>query len=48
VRDVLTRHTTGVEGTHRQLGAGLTDRLGGDDADRLADVHRLPVASERP
>ena len=35
------RHTTGVEGTHRQLGAGLADGLGGDDADRLADVHQL-------
>ncbi len=33
--------TTGVEGTHRQLRAGLTDRLGGDDADRLADVDEL-------
>ena len=27
-----------VEGTHRQLGARLADRLGGDDADRFADV----------
>ena len=35
------RHTTGVEGAHRQLGAGLADRLGGDDADRLADVDEL-------
>ncbi len=41
VGDVGTGHTTGVEGTHRQLGAGLTDRLGGDDADRLADVDQL-------
>src|SRR5690606_13276854 len=41
VGDVGARHTTGVEGTHRQLRAGLTDRLGGDDADRLADVHEL-------
>jgi hypothetical protein len=29
-----------VEGPHRQLGAGLADRLGGDDADRFTDVHR--------
>src|SRR6202012_2671887 len=43
VGDVRTRDTTGVEGTHRQLGTGLTDRLGGDDADGLADVH--PLAS---
>ena len=42
LRDVVGRgHTTGVEGPHRQLGAGLTDRLGGDDADRLADVDEL-------
>src|SRR5439155_4693408 len=41
VGDVLTRDATGVEGTHRQLGAGLTDGLGGDDADRLADVDEL-------
>ena len=44
-----TRQTTGdvvadatlVERTHRELGTGLTDRLGGDDADGLADVHQL-------
>ena len=41
LRDVVTGHTTGVEGTHRQLGAGLTDRLGRDDADGLADVDEL-------
>ena len=39
--DVVAGHTTGVEGTHRQLGAGLTDRLGRDDADGLADVDQL-------
>ena len=27
-----------MERAHRQLGAGLADRLGGDDADRLADI----------
>src|SRR5699024_2480582 len=32
---------TGVERTHRQLRAGLTDRLGRDDADGLADVDEL-------
>ena len=31
----------GVEGPHRQLGAGLADRLGRDDADRLAVLDRL-------
>ena len=41
LRDVVAGHTTGVEGTHRELGAGLADRLGRDDADGLADVHRL-------
>ena len=41
VRDVLTRDTTGVERTHRELGTRLTDRLGGDDADRLAEVGDL-------
>src|SRR5690554_166115 len=30
--------TTDVEGTHGQLGTRLTDRLGGNDADRFADV----------
>src|SRR3546814_10216378 len=28
-----------VEGAHGELGARLADRLRGDDADRLADVH---------
>ena len=41
VGDVVTGDTTGVEGTHRELRAGLADRLGGDDADRLADVDEL-------
>src|SRR5699024_8740705 len=43
VRDVAvgTGHTAAVEGAHGQLGAGLTDGLGGDDADGLADVHQL-------
>ena len=40
--DVLTAgHTTLVEGTHRQLRAGLTDGLRGHDADGLADVDQL-------
>ena len=32
-----------VERTHRQLRARLADRLGGDDADRLADVDHVPA-----
>ena len=31
---------TNVESPHRQLSARLTDRLGGNDPDRLADIHR--------
>ena len=38
--DVLAGHTTGVEGPHRQLRAGLADRLSGDDADGLAELDR--------
>src|SRR5690606_24229521 len=34
--DVETRHTTGVEGAHRQLRTRLTDGLRRDDADRHA------------
>ena len=30
-----------MEGSHRELRARLADRLGGDDADRLADLHQL-------
>ena len=47
VGDVVTGHTTGVEGTHGQLRAGLTDRLGRDGADRLADVDEL-AGGQRP
>src|SRR3546814_10958731 len=34
------RRAADVEGPHRELRARLADRLGGDHADRLADVHR--------
>ena len=40
VGDVLAGDAAGVEGTHRELGARLADRLRGDDADRRADVDR--------
>ena len=36
-------NTAGVEGTHGQLGAGFADGLCGDNADGLADCHRLAV-----
>ena len=48
VRDVLTGDTAGVEGPHGELRAGLADGLGGDDADRLALVDELAVASIIP
>ena len=38
--DVAAGHAAGVEGTHGQLGAGLADGLGRDDADSLAGAHR--------
>src|SRR6202044_3469470 len=41
VRDVRAGDAAGVEGTHRQLRAGLADRLRGDDADRVADLREL-------
>ena len=50
VRDVRAGDAAGVERPHRQLRARLADRLGGDDADRVADLgglaggHRAPVA----
>ena len=39
---------TNVERAHRQLGPGLADGLCGDDADRLADVHRLSPGKVPP
>ncbi len=50
VRDVGAGDAAGVEGAHRQLRAGLADRLRRDDAHRVADLrglaggHRAPVA----
>ena len=41
VRDVRAGDTAGVERPHRQLRARLADRLGGDDADRVADLAHL-------
>ena len=40
-RDVQAGDAAGVERAHRQLGAGLADRLGGDDADRLAGADEV-------
>src|SRR5690606_28112416 len=38
--------TTDVEGPHRELGARLTDGLGGDDADRLTCAARRGICVE--
>ena len=40
--DVAAGDAAGVEGTHGQLGARLTDGLGRNDTDGLALAHRLP------
>ena len=45
---VELRRAADVEGPHRQLGARLADRLGGDDADRLADVDRRTAGEVAP
>jgi hypothetical protein len=37
-----------VEGPHRQLRARLADRLGGNDANRLADVDRRTAGEVTP
>src|SRR5207244_4002013 len=38
VRDVRSCHSTGVEGAHRELGAGLTDRLRRNDSYGVSEV----------
>ena len=47
-RLVELRRAADVEGPHRQLGARLADRLGGDDADRLADIDRRAAGEIAP
>src|SRR5205085_3181216 len=47
VRDVRAGDTAGVERPHRQLGAGLADRLRRDDADGIADLGQC-AAGQRP
>ena len=42
------RRTTDVERAHRELRARLADRLGGDDADRLADVDHVAAREVAP
>ncbi|CAB4679769.1 unannotated protein [freshwater metagenome] len=39
--DVLTGHTTSVEGTHRELSTRLTDRLRSNNANGLAELNCL-------
>src|ERR1700751_4475610 len=41
VRDVRAGDAAGVECPQGELRAGLADRLGGDDAHRVADRHQL-------
>ena len=45
---VELRRAADVEGPHRQLGARLADRLGGDHADRFADVDRRAAREVAP
>ena len=47
VGDVDAGDATGVERPHGELGAGLADGLGGDDADRLAQLDVL-AGGQRP
>ena len=42
------RGAADVEGAHRELRARLADRLGGDDADRLADVDAVAAREIAP
>src|SRR3546814_13804112 len=42
------RRAADVDGPHRELRARLADRLGGDHADRLADVHRRAARKVAP
>src|SRR5712692_1156344 len=46
--DVHAGHAAGVESAHGQLGAGLADRLGGDDAHRLPDLDDLAGSQVSP
>src|SRR3954452_14625289 len=45
---VELRRAADVEGPHRQLGAWLADRLGGNHSDRLADVDRRAAGEIAP
>ena len=47
-RLVELRRAADVEGAHGKLGARLADRLGGDDADRLADIDRRAAGEVAP
>jgi phage tail tape-measure protein len=42
------RRAADVEGAHGELGARLADRLGGDDADRLAQIDRRAARQIAP
>ena len=44
----LTGDAAGVERPHGELGSRLADGLGGDDADRLTQLDRLPGGHRAP
>ena len=46
--DAPRRRAADVEGPHRELRARLADRLRGDHADRLAEVHELAARQIAP
>src|SRR5205085_11671354 len=46
VRDVGAGDAAGVEGPHRELRPRLSDRLRGDDADRVPDLARVAGGEE--
>src|SRR5205807_10030179 len=48
VRDVGAGDAAGVERAHRELRARLADRLGGDDAHRIADLRKLARGERAP
>ena len=46
--DIQTDHAAGMEGAQGELGAGLADALGGDDADGGVHVDELAAGQVAP